>query len=439
MELYMKFLKSLISLIIPLFIVLTTFSLYSAISIVVNDYKKIIISDYAIMVVSNTPLIKTNITKLANIKVQNIQTLKRDQIIENLKSDLSNTSIKLLKQKLPFFYKIYLNDYPTTSQLKIIKNQLKKISNIKIGETGYIYIFNSDALMVHHPDLILEGSNIKKIKNPTKTTFLVDDLMEAYKKDKKLYYKWNKPNDNGNYIYNKLSLIEYIPEFDWYIVSSSYLDEYDQNANKLKKSLEIIGLILMIISILIAALFFHKLDKETEEKTLKLINMQEKLKKLVNIDQLTGLYNRRYFYDTVENIINLAKREGKKLSVLMIDIDNFKKINDTYGHHVGDSTLFQVASIIKKYSNDKNIAIRWGGEEFIIISIDTNKEKTTQMCEDIRKDIDNEVFNIIEKATVSIGCSLSKDIDTFDLIIKRADAALYTAKHNGKNRVEYLS
>jgi len=147
----MKFLKSLISLIIPLFIVLTTFSLYSAISIVVNDYKKIIISDYAIMVVSNTPLIKTNITKLANIKVQNIQTLKRDQIIENLKNNLSSTSIKLVKQKLPFFYKIYLNDYPTTSQLKIIKNQLKKISNIKRVET-----FSSDHTKIYSLLILIE-------------------------------------------------------------------------------------------------------------------------------------------------------------------------------------------------------------------------------------------------------------------------------------------
>jgi cell division transport system permease protein len=185
----MRFLKSLISLTIPLFIVLTTFSLYSAISSVMNDYKKIIINDYAIMVVSNTPLIKTNIIKLANIKVKNIQTLQRDQIVENLKNDLSNTSIKLLKQKLPFFYKIYLDDYPTTSQLKLIKNQLKKISNIKRVET-----FSSDHTKIYSLLILIEKIIIIMLFFITVFAFLI------FSKQIKIWFFEHN---------NRISIIEY--------------------------------------------------------------------------------------------------------------------------------------------------------------------------------------------------------------------------------------
>ena len=140
----MKFLKSLISFVIPLFIVLTTFALYSSITNVVSDYKNTIINDYSIMIVTHTPLIKDDITTLAKIKVNNIETLKRKTIIKNLKGELSKTSLKLLEQKLPFFYNIYLDDYPTTSQLAIIRIQLSKISNIKRIET-----FSSDHTKIY--------------------------------------------------------------------------------------------------------------------------------------------------------------------------------------------------------------------------------------------------------------------------------------------------
>ncbi len=135
----MKYLKTLFSFLLPLFIVLTTFTLYSTISNIVKDYKKNIINDYAIMIVTSTPMIKDNLNSIGSINITNIQTLKREDIIKNMESKLSNASLKLLEQKLPFFYKIYLDDYPTLSQLSTIKQDLKKIPNIKRIET-----FSSD-------------------------------------------------------------------------------------------------------------------------------------------------------------------------------------------------------------------------------------------------------------------------------------------------------
>jgi cell division transport system permease protein len=131
----MKFLKALVSFLIPLFIVLITFTIYSSITNVVNDYKKTIINDYAIMVVSKLPINKDKIEVLNSMKVTNIKTLERDEIITTLKEKLSRKSLKLLKRKLPYFYKIYLEDYPTMVQLKAIKSELLSVGGIKRVET----------------------------------------------------------------------------------------------------------------------------------------------------------------------------------------------------------------------------------------------------------------------------------------------------------------
>lgn len=135
----MRFLKNIISFFIPLFIVLVTFTLYSTIVNIVSDYKKMIINDYAIVIVTKMPLIKGKFFTFDDIKIKNIKMLKREDIISNMSKKLSHNSLKLLEKKLPFFYKISLDDYPTVSQLLIIKNKLKKIPNIKRIET-----FSSD-------------------------------------------------------------------------------------------------------------------------------------------------------------------------------------------------------------------------------------------------------------------------------------------------------
>jgi cell division transport system permease protein len=139
MGLYMKFLKNLISFFVPLFIVLITFTLYSIITDVVSEYRKNIINDYAIMIVAHTPFAKNELTQIGSIDIKQIQKLSREDVIDNMKEQLSKDSLKLLEQKLPFFYKIYLVDYPTTTQLKQIRDELGKISNIKRVET-----FSSD-------------------------------------------------------------------------------------------------------------------------------------------------------------------------------------------------------------------------------------------------------------------------------------------------------
>lgn len=133
----MKFLKNLFAFFIPLLCMLLTYSIYTLVDSVVDSYKSKISRDYSIVIVTNTPLIKDSINELAGINVEKIQTLKKDRIIDNMKSSLSKNSIQLLKQKLPHFYQIYLEVFPTSSELEEIKNTLLQNKNIRKVEVFY--------------------------------------------------------------------------------------------------------------------------------------------------------------------------------------------------------------------------------------------------------------------------------------------------------------
>ena len=133
----MKFLKNLFAFLIPLLSMLITFSIFLLINNVVDNYKSKISKDYSIIIVTHNPLQKDSITELAGIKVDKVQNLPNDKIITNIKTNLSDTSIELLKQKLPNFYQIYLEIFPTSSELEIIKQALSKDKNIKKVEVFY--------------------------------------------------------------------------------------------------------------------------------------------------------------------------------------------------------------------------------------------------------------------------------------------------------------
>ncbi|RXK00375.1 cell division protein FtsX [Arcobacter sp. CECT 8986] len=127
----MKFLKNILAFVIPLCAMLITFTLYLFTQNTVDKYKKKIADDYSIVVITNTPLIKEKLNEIAGMKVEKITTLKKEKIIDDIKSSLSTTSIELLRQKLPNFYKVHLESFPTTTQLNDIKDELYKNKNIR--------------------------------------------------------------------------------------------------------------------------------------------------------------------------------------------------------------------------------------------------------------------------------------------------------------------
>ena len=172
-----------------------------------------------------------------------------------------------------------------------------------------------------------------------------------------------------------------------------------------------------------------------------LLDRTARLEKEAITDGLTGLFNHRHFYSRLEFEVNRATRANSPVSVLILDVDNFKRYNDRYGHPRGDEVLRKCAAAIRDTVRGVDIAARYGGEEFAVILTETDKKGAMVVAENIRRAIEEQRFRDEEgetthNVTVSIGVS-SYPADTMEMkdLIKKADDALYTAKKEGKNRV----
>ncbi len=164
-------------------------------------------------------------------------------------------------------------------------------------------------------------------------------------------------------------------------------------------------------------------------------------KKLLEIasktDKLTQLFNRGKLDEYLEDEYNKYQRHKSTFSVIMIDIDNFKSVNDTYGHHIGDLVLIEIANILKNQTRKIDTVGRWGGEEFLIVCLETTKNGAILLAEKLRKRVENFTFNVVKRRTISLGVAEIEDNDTIATLLERADINLYKAKKNGKNKVYY--
>ncbi len=179
-----------------------------------------------------------------------------------------------------------------------------------------------------------------------------------------------------------------------------------------------------------------KLNRKIAAQHRELVRKSEKLELLSITDQLTGLFNRRHINNTLAAEIERIDRYNRPLSIIILDIDHFKKVNDTYGHQVGDRVLYHFAETISENIRKSDIAGRWGGEEFLIICPENDLDGVTIMAEHIRKIIAETHFPVEWKQTASFGVACYHPPENRDSFINRADRALYRAKENGRNRVE---
>ncbi|MHB8742734.1 MAG: GGDEF domain-containing protein [Sulfuricaulis sp.] len=183
-------------------------------------------------------------------------------------------------------------------------------------------------------------------------------------------------------------------------------------------------------------------NKMLLQQAEELQNINEELQRQSVTDALTGLYNRRYFEDVLATELALAIRHGEHNSLLMIDIDHFKQINDTHGHHAGDQVLVEIADVLASKLRKTDMLCRLGGEEFILLCRRVNKEESMIVAEKIRRSIETHYFTadsgVRIAVTVSIGvATLPGDCatETVDAYVHHADLALYRSKALGRNRV----
>ncbi len=171
---------------------------------------------------------------------------------------------------------------------------------------------------------------------------------------------------------------------------------------------------------------------------VKNLTQKKKLEVAANTDVLTGLANRRSAEAMLNKELTRAKRYRRDLAVIMLDLDHFKRINDTHGHKVGDDALVAVAQVLKRHVRSSDMAARYGGEEFILIYPETDLDSVFTIAESIRYDVEALKVPPIEKITASMGVSVYRGddgINTIDLLLQQADSALYEAKENGRNQV----
>ncbi|MDO6719798.1 diguanylate cyclase [Psychrosphaera sp. 1_MG-2023] len=180
-----------------------------------------------------------------------------------------------------------------------------------------------------------------------------------------------------------------------------------------------------------------KKNAQLQKMSAKLEESNRQLEYISYHDNLTGLYNRHYFLTTFNHLFNDMQRQSHDASLMLIDIDFFKQINDKYGHNAGDEALTHLGKLLKKAIRSGDVPARWGGEEFVVLMPSTTENDVKQVAERLIQNIESYQFPIIAKLTVSIGVSQFRADDTIKTWLERTDKALYQAKEQGRNRIRY--
>ncbi|MFC1589398.1 GGDEF domain-containing protein [Pseudomonadota bacterium] len=190
---------------------------------------------------------------------------------------------------------------------------------------------------------------------------------------------------------------------------------------------------------MVSAFSFGVLSAFVIEKSNKLNFLNERnLESLATTDRLTGISNRMKIENNVDEEVERARRYDRGLSIIMLDVDYFKQVNDEYGHHVGDVVLREIAAVVQDGIRKVDSVGRWGGEEFIIVLPETSLHEAKQVAEQIRLKIENHEFTVVQHKTGSFGVAAYIQGDNSQSIINRADKALYKAKELGRNQVQGL-
>jgi diguanylate cyclase (GGDEF)-like protein len=178
----------------------------------------------------------------------------------------------------------------------------------------------------------------------------------------------------------------------------------------------------------------YKLNQMVLDRTKELESKNQELENLSKTDPLTGLYNRRKLDSTVLTNIKFSERYNNSFGLILLDLDDFKRINDKFGHYIGDEVLKKTAKILTKYTRSTDIVGRWGGEEFLIICPNADEKSVYLITEKLCSAIYSESASDLAPFTASFGVAVYKQNETTEQLVTRADKALYMSKDKGKNQ-----
>lgn len=327
---------------------------------------------------------------------------------------------------LYFIYRIYRQLLHHNRDLIYLNETLEEKVNertIELDEkNNYL-----QAVLDSSPDIILitDGEHLLSV-NGSFFVFFSYESLEAFKKEHDCICDFFDKVDELHYLYDKKIEGQLWP---------FYLVEHPDIKHKVQMTIE--GKILFFS--VKARLLEGSLNKVLVEfSDITDVETQKKsFEKLAITDKLTGINNRFQFDLLFKHALSNAKRYAEPLSLLMIDIDLFKTINDRFGHDVGDKTLQHMVKTIASRLRSSDIFARWGGEEFMILLPKNEKNDAMELAESLRKSIENELFDVVETITISIGVAVMLPHDDEHSLLKRSDQALYKAKNKGRNRIEF--
>ena len=241
--------------------------------------------------------------------------------------------------------------------------------------------------------------------------------------------KYILTQESGSFYFSRNGLetflnSRYVPEFKWYLLVEEDIARQD---SILKESISINAFFFLLITAGVLLLTYITLSR-----------YQRRLEHIATTDTLTGLPNRKLFEMHVNKVLRLAERSQNPVSMVVIDVDHFKKINDQHGHLTGDEALSQIADRLQRTIRQSDSICRWGGDEFIVVLPSCDLHQAADIAEKIRAEV--QLINLLSsnpefKLSVSLGLAQYKAGDTLPSLLKRADMALYRAKHQGRNQV----
>jgi len=358
------------------------------------------------------------------IRVNSKNTITIEKLINNNKSVilLSEKDDELTRKDIQ---KFAASDYIITNSASKGNVALRIANRLLNNSKLTIMIIDDSPLILTTLSLILQTQNLNYIEcsngqealdylnNPTTTT--VDLIITDYE----------MPIMDG-YEFTKLVRVKYpIEELPILILSGT------QDSIMIARFLKI-GANDYIPKPFINEEFIARLSN-----TLNILEMFKKIRNMAMTDHLTGLHNRAYFYQSGEQLLAISKRSSTPITICMIDIDNFKAINDTYGHDVGDRALKHIANTIKRAIRESDILIRFGGEEFIVLLPNCSCDKALKVITKATKIVANTLFYLDDnkKINMTISSGITSKIGSLDSMVITADKYMYKAKQNGKNQV----
>ena len=339
-----------------------------------------------------------------------------DLFITNLK-DLSGKSVGAIKDS-PLY--AYLNDSVAGIELIPVQNDEEGIENLR---DGAIYGYAGSMLGIGYQ---IQQNRISDIK-----------ISGRIPKDINLTVWIKKGEPLLTHFFQKA--VACVREKDRTRISSAWMNVRFDQALNYRTLWEITGVFLLV------TLGIGYRSGKLKRLNRRLNEANEKLLHLSNRDQLTGLYNRHYFVNHAEGSFNICKRNRIPFSIAIVDIDFFKKVNDTYGHGIGDECLKQLASTLLKYfQRQTDTVVRYGGEEFIVYFAGDMRDKLSMRIEKVRRAIAMQELNLkgIALSLKICGGVFSKipgEHETLDMFLAKADNALYQAKNSGRNKVVSIS